>query len=191
MNKNEHMDDDFNLNDDVELSDESKSKTKRRGRKDKWESMKMDERLDEVSILAGEYIRDKELYNKLGISHNVFYMWLNEKTGFQEAIDRGREATFESMERPLKKLVFGFKYTNNDIIKERNDDGEMVVIREKIMHRYEKPDMRAWETMMEKLSTGKYKNLRLMEMFERMMETMSVEEKRALTSEDDGDDDEL
>jgi transposase-like protein len=97
----------------------------KRGRKDKWYQLEMDEKLILVEGWARDGLTDEQIAEKLGISHNLFYKWKREKDEFREALKKGKEAVDREVENALLKAALGYEYEEETV----TNKGEVVTVR--------------------------------------------------------------
>ncbi len=81
------------------------------GRKPKWKELDMDNKLTLIEGWARNGATDKEIYEKLGISHDLYYRWKREKPEFYEAQKAGREIADLEVEAASFKAATGYEYT--------------------------------------------------------------------------------
>ena len=79
---------------------------KRSGRKSKY----TDDIPERVRAWCREGKIEKEIYKKLGVSHDTFNRWKNEKPELSEALKQGKEKVDDGVEESLLKRAMGYEY---------------------------------------------------------------------------------
>lgn len=90
------------------------------GRKPLWDELNMPDKLESVKGWAMNGSTDIEICEMLGISHDTFYKWKNEKPEFSEAIKKGKyESNGELLNSAFKQST-GFYFTEEQAVKVRD-----------------------------------------------------------------------
>jgi len=101
---------------------------KKRGRKTAWS--KIQPKLEKIQILASQGLNEKEIYTKLGLSHNAFYKCKADKRELRDVLDKGREEIIDSIQNTAYKLALGgIKTKKQKLVK---IDGKMEIVEETI-----------------------------------------------------------
>ena len=82
----------------------------KRGRKSVYDT-KIKPRFDDILKWLRNGATEKQIYQNLGISYNVFYKYKNEKNEFNELLKKGKESLVEQLRGALIKKALGFEYT--------------------------------------------------------------------------------
>ncbi len=68
---------------------------------------------------------DEEIAKRLGIAYSTFNLYKVNKSEFSEVLKKGKEIVDTEVENALLRRAIGFEY--EEVTKERNDKGELVV----------------------------------------------------------------
>ena len=82
---------------------------------------------------------EEEIAKRLGIAYSTFNLYKSQKSELSEALKKGAEIVDTEVENALLKRALGYDY--EEITKERNDSGELVVT--KVVHKQVVPDTTA------------------------------------------------
>jgi len=82
----------------------------KRGRKSVYDTV-IKPRFDDILKWLRNGATEKQIYQNLGISYNVFYKYKNEKNEFNELLKKGKESLVEQLRGALIKKALGFEYT--------------------------------------------------------------------------------
>lgn len=82
---------------------------------------------------------EEEIAKRLGIAYSTFNLYKAQKSELSEALKKGAEIIDTEVENALLKRALGYDY--DEITKERNDSGELVVT--KVVHKQVVPDTKA------------------------------------------------
>lgn len=81
----------------------------KRGRKSAYDTV-IKPRFDDILKWLRNGATEKQIYQNLGISYNVFYKYKNEKNEFNELLKKGKESLVEQLRGVLIKKASGFEY---------------------------------------------------------------------------------
>lgn len=87
------------------------------GRKPLWDELNMADKLDSVRGWAMQGSTDEDIYTMLGISHDTFYKWKNEKPEFAEAVKKGKYISNGELLNSAFTQSIGFRYKEQVAIK--------------------------------------------------------------------------
>lgn len=79
---------------------------KKSGRKSKY----TDDIPARVKAWCMDGLIEKQIYKKLGVSHDTFNRWKNEKPELSEALKQGKEKVDDGVEESLLKRAMGYEY---------------------------------------------------------------------------------
>ena len=96
-------------------------------------------RLEEVKDWCRNGATDEEIAERLGISMRTFYEYKREFSQFSQSLKESKEVVDSQVESALLKRALGYEY--DEITKERNDKGELVVT--KVVRKQVVPDTTA------------------------------------------------
>jgi len=85
-------------------------------RKQKWDILDMDNKLELVEAWCRDGATDKDIMQRLGISHDLFYKWKNEKPEFADTLKSGKEIVDAQVENALLKKALGYSYTEEKVV---------------------------------------------------------------------------
>ena len=87
------------------------------GRKNYWDILDMDSKLDSIEGWAKQGSTDIEISKMLNISVETFYKWKREKVQFANAIKKGKEVSNGELLNSAFKAATGFMYTEKQAFK--------------------------------------------------------------------------
>lgn len=112
----------------------------KRGRKSVYDVI-IEPRLDDIEWWLTQGATEKEVYDKLGISHESFYKYKKEKSEFAEVLKRGKEPADMEVERALHKRALGYFY--DEITTETIEGENGIITKEKKITKHIAPDVSA------------------------------------------------
>lgn len=95
----------------------------KRGRKSAYET-RIKPRFSEVLKWLENGATEKQIYENLGVSRDVFYKYKREYKEFQDLIKNGRKSLVLQLRGALVKKALGFKYTEKKYYKKKDTDGK-------------------------------------------------------------------
>ena len=110
-------------------------------------------RLEEVKDWCRNGATDEEIAERLGISMRTFYEYKREFSQFSQSLKESKEVVDSQVESALLKRALGYEY--DEITKERNDKGELVVT--KVVRKQVVPDTTAQIFWMKNRRPDKWK----------------------------------
>lgn len=111
---------------------------KGRGRANKYETH-IKPRLDEIEEMA-RTMTEKQIAQMMGVAMSTWCEYKKQHSELSEKLKKGRETLVKDLISSLVKKAHGFDYSEKKIIKERNEDGDLVVTREEIYHKRSLPE---------------------------------------------------
>lgn len=97
----------------------------KRGRKSVYDTV-IKPRFDDILKWLRNGATEKQIYQNLGISYNVFYKYKNEKNEFNELLKKGKESLVEQLRGALIKKALGFEYKESKRITKYEDGNEII-----------------------------------------------------------------
>lgn len=92
-----------------------------------------------LTAWARDGLTDIQIANNMSINVSTLYKYKKERREINEALKKGKEVVDIEVENALLKRALG--YTYDEVIKERNHDGELVIT--KIVQKEVQPDTTA------------------------------------------------
>jgi hypothetical protein len=126
------------------------------GRPNKYETL-VKPRLAEVEKLAGT-MTDKEMAKYFGIHIASWCRYKDKYCELCEAIKKGRECLTQDLRQSLIDKAKGFKYTEKKIVREKNEDGNLVITREEEYIKYSPPDVAALNLLLKNYDKENWAN---------------------------------
>lgn len=126
------------------------------GRPNKYETH-IKPRLAEVEKLS-QFMTDKEMAKYFGVHVATWCDYKNKHSEFSEAIKKGRELLVCELKQTLVEKAKGFKYTEKKIVRERNEDGDLVITREEEYIKYSPPDVAALNLLLKNYDKENWAN---------------------------------
>lgn len=97
----------------------------KKGRKDKWSQLEMDDKLILVEGWARDGLTDDQIAEKLGVGRTTLYKWKREKPDFANALKKGKEVVDREVENALLRAALGYEYEEETV----TNKGEVVTVR--------------------------------------------------------------
>lgn len=97
----------------------------KKGRKDKWSQLEMDDKLILVEGWARDGLTDDQIAEKLGVGRTTLYKWKREKPDFANALKKGKEVVDREVENALLRAALGYEYEEETV----TNKGEVVAVR--------------------------------------------------------------
>lgn len=97
----------------------------KRGRKSAYET-RIKPRFSEVLKWLENGATEKQIYENLGVSRDVFYKYKREYKEFQDLIKNGRKSLVLQLRGALVKKALGFDYVETKTVKTKDINGENV-----------------------------------------------------------------
>ena len=129
---------------------------KGRGRPTKYDTH-IKPKLDEIEKLA-RTMTDKEMAKYFNVALSSWMDYKNKYSDFALAIKKGRDCLVRELKQSLIDKAKGFEYSEKKIIKERNEDGDLVVTREEIYHKRSLPDVAALNLLLKNYDKDNWSN---------------------------------
>ena len=104
------------------------------------------------------YMTDRQIAEKLGVAYSSFNLYKKNKAEFSELIKEGRQNLVFELKGNLIRASKGYKYSEKKIIKERDENGNMVVVREEISEKYMRPDVAATNLLLKNYDKENWAN---------------------------------
>lgn len=129
---------------------------KGRGRANKYETH-IKPRLDEIEEMA-RTMTEKQIAQMMGVAMSTWCEYKKQHSELSEKLKKGRETLVKDLISSLVKKAHGFDYSEKKIVKERNEDGDLVVIREEIYHKRSLPDVAALNLLLKNYNKDNWSN---------------------------------
>lgn len=97
----------------------------KRGRKSAYET-RIKPRFSEVLKWLENGATEKQIYENLGVSRDVFYKYKREYKEFQDLIKNGRKSLVLQLRGALVKKALGFSYVETKTVKTKDENGENI-----------------------------------------------------------------
>ena len=104
------------------------------------------------------YMTDRQIAERLGVAYSSFNLYKKNKVEFSELIKEGRQNLVFELKGNLIRASKGYKYSEKKIIKERDESGNMVVVREEISEKYMRPDVAATNLLLKNYDKENWAN---------------------------------
>lgn len=104
------------------------------------------------------YMTDRQIAERLGVAYSSFNLYKKNKAEFSELIKEGRQNLVFELKGNLIRASKGYKYSEKKTIKERDENGNMVVVREEISEKYMRPDVAATNLLLKNYDKENWAN---------------------------------
>ena len=104
------------------------------------------------------YMTDRQIAERLGVAYSSFNLYKKNKAEFSELIKEGRQNLVFELKGNLIRASKGYTYSEKKIIKERDENGNMVVVREEISEKYMRPDVAATNLLLKNYDKENWAN---------------------------------
>lgn len=126
------------------------------GRPNKYETY-IKPRLAEVEKLA-QFMTDKEMAKYFGVHASTWCDYKNKYSEFSEAIKKGNKSLVHDLKQSLVDKAKGFKYTEKKIVREKDENGDLVITREEEYIKYSPPDVAALNLLLKNYDKENWAN---------------------------------
>ena len=128
---------------------------KKRGRKPIWETH-IKPRLKDIQRWYSEGVPEKEIVKNLGISKTTFYDCKAKYSELTNCLIDGRSEAIENLENMTYKTAMGFKYEEEKIIIQLDEDGKAIRKVKEVYTKYQAPNPAQQQYLLNNWTKGKY-----------------------------------
>lgn len=113
-------------------------------------------KLDEIKKLANKGFSEQEIINYLGIAKSTYYKYKHEIKELSNCVREGRGKAIEELENITYKTAMGFKYEEEKMIIQLDENGTPVRRTKEIYTKYQPPNPAQQQYLLNNWTKGEY-----------------------------------
>lgn len=127
-----------------------------KGRPDKYKTH-VEPYLKDIEVMALS-MTEKEIAETLEIAYSTFKVYKRTYSALNDSLKKGRRNLVIELKNNLIRASKGYHYDEKKVIKERDEFGNMIVVREEVTTKYMKPDVAATNLLLKNYDKDNWAN---------------------------------
>lgn len=127
-----------------------------KGRPDKYKTH-VEPYLKDIEVMALS-MTEKEIAETLEIAYSTFKVYKRTYSALNDSLKKGRRNLVIELKNNLIRASKGYHYDEKKVIKERDEFGNMIVVREEVTTKYMKPDVAATNLLLKNYDKDRWAN---------------------------------
>lgn len=127
-----------------------------KGRPDKYKTH-VEPYLKDIEVMALS-MTEKEIAETLEIAYSTFKVYKRTYSALNDSLKKGRRNLVIELKNNLIRASKGYHYDEKKVIKERDEFGNMIVVREEVTTKYMKPDVAATNLLLKNYDKDHWAN---------------------------------
>lgn len=127
-----------------------------KGRPDKYKTH-VEPYLKDIEVMALS-MTEKEIAETLEIAYSTFKVYKRTYSALNDSLKKGRRNLVIELKNNLIRASKGYHYDEKKVIKERDEFGNMIVVREEVTTKYMKPDVAATNLLLKNYDKENWAN---------------------------------
>lgn len=113
--------------------------------------------LDDIKVMCLT-MTEKEIAETLDVGYTAFREYKKQYSALNDALVKGRRNLVIELKNNLIRASKGYSYDEKKVIKERDDYGNMIVVKEEVTTKYAKPDVAATNLLLKNYDKDNWAN---------------------------------
>lgn len=127
-----------------------------KGRPDKYKTH-VEPYLKDIEVMALS-MTEKEIAETLEIAYSTFKVYKRTYSALNDSLKKGRRNLVIELKNNLIRASKGYHYDEKKVIKERDEFGNMIVVREEVTTKYMRPDVAATNLLLKNYDRDQWAN---------------------------------
>lgn len=127
-----------------------------KGRPDKYKTH-VEPYLKDIQVMALS-MTEKEIAETLEIAYSTFKVYKRTYSALNDSLKKGRRNLVIELKNNLIRASKGYHYDEKKVIKERDEFGDMIVVREEVTTKYMRPDVAATNLLLKNYDKDRWAN---------------------------------
>lgn len=127
-----------------------------KGRPDKYKTH-VEPYLKDIEVMALS-MTEKEIAETLEIAYSTFKVYKRTYSALNDSLKKGRRNLVIELKNNLIRASKGYHYDEKKVIKERDEFGNMIVVREEVTTKYMRPDVAATNLLLKNYDKDRWAN---------------------------------
>lgn len=127
-----------------------------KGRPDKYKTH-VEPYLKDIEVMALS-MTEKEIAETLEIAYSTFKVYKRTYSALNDSLKKGRRNLVIELKNNLIRASKGYHYDEKKVIKERDEFGNMIVVREEVTTKYMRPDVAATNLLLKNYDKDHWAN---------------------------------